>query len=164
MFQLNKPHSTLFPFLQPQANQWSVCENGRAVGVLMRRKEESIGTKKGKARDERSAAIRRLTEKGKEAFILKPKHLAIVRAALTFWDEEMGAAHDCYRHYLHSRDQDVVFSPEDIVAVRAYFNDVVHKFGLLNDDSGLLLSTTLVEKSDDLICEPDQKIVSVLIR
>ena len=76
----------------------------------------------------------------------------------------MGAVHDCYRHYLHSRDQDLVFTPKDIVAVRAYFNDVVHKFGLLNDDSGLVLSTTLVEESDELFCEPDQKIVSVLIR
>ena len=40
---------------------------------------------------------------------MQPKHLAIVRAALTFWDEEMSAvSHETYRHYLHSKDQNIV--------------------------------------------------------
>ena len=96
---------------------------------------------------------------------MQPKHLAIVRAALTFWDEEMSAvSHETYRHYLHSKDQNIVISPRDIAIARAYFNQVVLKFGLFDLQAGTLVAKSLVEDSRGLSCEPDQKIVGVLIR
>ena len=93
--------------------------------------------------------------------MLHSKHLVIVRAALTYWDEEMGAeSHEVYRHYLHSRDQDIVFAPDDLVSVRAYFNDVVYRRGLLDVQTGQLLPITFDDKTAVTI-EPKQKIVSV---
>lgn len=96
--------------------------------------------------------------------ILQPKHLAIVRAALTYWDEEMGtASYEMYRHYLHSRDTNECFTPEDIVDVRVYFNRVVHKYGLADRDSEVLVSTALAGEATAMAREPGQQIVSVLI-
>ncbi len=90
--------------------------------------------------------------------------LAIVRAALTFWDEEMAPASQAiYRHYLHSKDLGVVITAEDIAMARIYFNQIVPKFGLLDLQTGELASKQLVEDSRELICEPDQQIVSVLL-
>ena len=96
---------------------------------------------------------------------MHPKHLAIVRAALTFWDEEMASAsRGTYRHYLHSTDQDVVISAADIAMVRAYFNQVAPKFGLIEVQSGELVSKLLVDDIRELNREPSQQIVSVLVR
>lgn len=96
---------------------------------------------------------------------LQAKHLAIVRAALTFWDEEMSVvSHETYRHYLHSKDQKVAIVPEDVAIARSYFNQVVPKFGLLDIRTGTLVAKPLVEDSLDLNCERGQQIVSVLIR
>ena len=96
---------------------------------------------------------------------MQTKHLAIVRAALTFWDEEMSAiSHETCRHYLHSKDQKVVITPTDVAIARAYFNQVVLKFGLLDIQAGTLVAKSLVEDSRGLSCEPGQQIVSVLIR
>lgn len=94
--------------------------------------------------------------------MLNSKHLAIVRAALTYWDEEMGAeSNDVYRHYLHSRDQDIVFNPDDVASVRLYFNVAIHRCGLLDFQTGKLLPVTF-EDEPPVPKEPDQKIVSVL--
>ena len=95
---------------------------------------------------------------------MQPKHLAIVRAALTFWDEEMASASRAtYRHYLYSKDQDIVISPEDVAVARIFFNQVVPKFGLIDVQSGRLVSKTLVDDSRVLNSDPSQQIVSVLI-
>ena len=96
--------------------------------------------------------------------ILQPKHLAIVRAALTYWDEEMGtASYEMYRHYLHSRDTNESFTPEDTANVRAYFNRAVHKYSLADRDSGELVSTALAGEATAVTRETGQQIVSVLI-
>ena len=96
---------------------------------------------------------------------MQPKHLAIVRAALTFWDEQMSAvSHETCQHYLHSKDQNIVISPRDVAIARAYFNQVVLKFGLLDLQAGTLVTKSLIEDSHGLSCEPGQQIVSVLIR
>ena len=96
---------------------------------------------------------------------MQTKHLALVRAALTFWDEEMSAvSHETYRHYLHSKDQEVFIAPEDVAIARAYFNQVVLKYGLLDLHAGTLVAKSLAEDSHGLSCEPGQQIVSVLIR
>jgi len=55
--------------------------------------------------------------------MLQPKHLAIVRAALTYWDEEMsGADQTIYQHYLHSQDADVKFDAVDVIQTRRFFS------------------------------------------
>lgn len=55
--------------------------------------------------------------------MLQPKHLAIVRAALTYWDEEMaGASQAVYQHYLHSMDADVKIEAVDVTHTRQFFN------------------------------------------
>ena len=54
--------------------------------------------------------------------MLQPKHLAIVRAALTFWDEEMaGADKSLFQHYLHVQDAGVEFGADDVLASRQFF-------------------------------------------
>ena len=53
--------------------------------------------------------------------MLQPKHLAIVRAALTYWDEEMaGASQAVYQHYLHSMDADVKIEAVDVTHARQH--------------------------------------------
>ena len=55
--------------------------------------------------------------------MLQPKHLAIVRAALTYWDEEMGGSERAvYSHYLHSQDADATFDASDVIHTRQFFN------------------------------------------
>ena len=64
-------------------------------------------------------------------------HLAIVRAALTYWDEEMSSVEQTiYSHYLHSRDRGVVLTPESIAIARSFFNGVDAKTGSLNLTTG----------------------------
>ena len=151
IFRLSNRQPTWFQCLQQQASQWSDYARGPAAVVLMQRKEGFINTKRVLARDVKSAAICRLTKRRKERIELQPRHLAIVRAALTFWDEEMSAAsHETYRHYLHSRDQEEVIFPKDVAETRAYFNQVIPKFGLLDLQTGTLVSKSLVENRHDL--------------
>ena len=96
---------------------------------------------------------------------MQAKHLAIVRAALTFWDEEMsGSSHETHRHYLHSKDQEEVIFPNEVSEVRAYFNRIILKFGLLDLQTRTLVLKPLVENSHELNCKYGQQIVSVLIR
>ncbi len=96
---------------------------------------------------------------------MKSKQLAIVRAALTYWDEEMGSASPAiYRHYLHSTDQEIAIVPHDVAVTRAYFNQVIPRFGLLDLQTGMLVSKPLVEDSHELTCGPSQQVVSVLVR
>ena len=96
---------------------------------------------------------------------MQARHLAIVRAALTFWDEEMsGASHETYRHYLHFKDQEEVIFPNDVAEVRVYVNQVIPRFGLLDLQTRTLVSKPLVENSHELNCKQGQQIVSVLIR
>ena len=73
-------------------------------------------------------------------------------------------SHETYRHYLHSKDQEVFIAPEDVAIARAYFNQVVLKYGLLDLHAGTLVAKSLAEDSHGLSCEPGQQIVSVLIR
>ena len=95
---------------------------------------------------------------------MNSKHLAIVRAALTYWDEEMGAAsEDFYQHYLHSKDQGTVLAPADVAKTRRFFNQVELKFALLERESNELVTGVLVEHRRELACLPSQRIVSVLI-
>ena len=55
--------------------------------------------------------------------MLQPTHLAIVRAALTYWDEEMsGADQTVYQHYLHSQDANVKIDAVSVTQARQFFN------------------------------------------
>ena len=66
-------------------------------------------------------------------------HLAIVRAALTYWDEEMSSVdQSIYSHYLHSMDRGVVLTPKSIAIARSYFNGVEVKIGSLNAATGVI--------------------------
>ena len=78
--------------------------------------------------------------------MLQPPHLAIVRAALTYWDEEMGSeAQSVYRHYLHSKDRGITFAPIDIANVRRDFNKATIKYALLNTVTRKLNPDVLVD-------------------
>ena len=149
---------------QLPASQWRSYVRGRIIAVLMLRKEASINTGNKLVLDAKSNAIRHLTKQRREGNKLQPTHLAIVRAALTFWDEEMGGvSHEIYRHYLHSNDKDVVLTAESVARARMYFNQVVLKFGLLDLKTGAIVSTELTNTPDELHCKSGQQIVSVLI-
>ena len=64
--------------------------------------------------------------------IFDEKHLAIIRAALTFWDEEMaGASKSVYQHYLNSKDQDIEFDDYDVALTRRVLN-----FACIENPSG----------------------------
>jgi hypothetical protein len=96
---------------------------------------------------------------------LRAKHLAIVRAALTFWDEEMASAPEAiYGHYLHSKDQGTRIAPTDVATARAYFNEVDLKFALIKRESDEFLTGKLADQSSDLSCPPGQQIVCILVR
>lgn len=135
------------------------------AAALMLRKEGSISTKRVQGRDGRSVAIRRLTKRStNDGNVLRADQLAIVRAALTLWDEEMGSAPEAvYQHYLHSKDQGAAITAEDIATTRAYFNQVNLKFGLVDRQQGVLVSKQLCENSGELDCQPKQQVASVLI-
>ena len=78
--------------------------------------------------------------------MLQPKHLAIVRAALMYWDEEMaGADQTAYQHYLHSRDMGVKIDSADVIQARQFFSSVrlcdPATFGIgLPESSAILIS------------------------
>ena len=94
------------------------------------------------------------------------KHLAIVRAALTFWDEEMSPTEESvYRHYLHSADSGTRISAADVAAARKYFNEVELKFALVENESGRFASETPVETYSELSYQSDKEhLVCVLAR
>lgn len=94
---------------------------------------------------------------------MQSNQLAIVRAALTFWDEEMASSSkSIYQHYLHSNDREAVITAEDVAETRIYFNQVIPKFGLMDLQTGRLVSKKLVDDSRELTCGDKQQIVSVL--
>jgi hypothetical protein len=137
----------------------------------MLRKEESINTKSHVlGRDERSTAIRRTTNfetnylNQKRGTVITNKHLAIVRAALTFWDEEMASIEESvYKHYLHSVDLGTRITATDVVAVRKHFNEVELKFALVENESGRFVSENPVDTV--LSYQPDKEhLVCVLAR
>ena len=96
--------------------------------------------------------------------MLQPKHLAIVRAALTYWDEEMGPEPESvYRYYLHSQDIGTTFAPIDIANVRRDFNKSTIKYALLDSDTRELVDNRLVENVLSLTLRPHHQIVTVLL-
>ena len=96
--------------------------------------------------------------------MLQPKQLAIVRAALTYWDEEKGAVPESvYRYYLHSQDIGTTFAPIDIANVRRDFNKATIKYALLDSDTRELVDNCLVEDVLSLTPKPHQQIVAVLL-
>ena len=96
--------------------------------------------------------------------MLQPKHLAIVRAALTYWDEEMGPEPESvYRHYLHSQDIGTTFAAIDIANVRRDFNKATIKYALLDSATRELVDNRLVEDVASLNPQPQQQIVTVLL-
>ena len=81
--------------------------------------------------------------------MLQRKHLAIVRAALTYWDEEMaGADRRIYQHYLHSKDMEVEIEAVDVAQTRQFFNSAK----LCEPE---MLSVALPETSVILISTPE---------
>lgn len=69
--------------------------------------------------------------------MINETHLAVVRAALTFWDEEISmVTRSVYRHYLHSSDSERVLSTEDVAVTRQFFNNVELRFASVNDTTG----------------------------
>lgn len=111
--------------------------------------------------------IHRLTNHHSEVRVinLQTQHLAIVRAALTLWDEEMASEQEeVYRHYLHSKDLGTLITPIAVAEARAYFNDVDLKFTLFDIQTGGLVSSKLAESCSELSCLHGQQIVSVLVR
>ena len=69
--------------------------------------------------------------------------LAIVRAALTFWDEEMGAVdRSVYKHYLHSFDSTKTLTADDIAETRQYFNNVEIRIGSVDLNTGQIQLTS----------------------
>ena len=139
----------------------------------MLRKEESINTKRHVlVHDERSIAIRRLTNSEtnylnqKGGPVITNKHLAIVRAALTFWDEEMASTEESvYKHYLHSADSGTLISATDVVAARKHFNKVELTFALVENESGRFISEYPVDTYSELSYQSDQEhLVCVLAR
>lgn len=82
--------------------------------------------------------------------MLQPKHLAIIRAALTYWDEEMaGADKSVYQHYLHSQDVDVRIVAEDVTLLRQFFSSA--ELANVEEVSSIDLqnSILLISSSDD---------------
>ena len=91
--------------------------------------------------------------------MITEKHLAIVRAALTFWDEEMASANQsAYKHYLHSADAETEFSPEDVGFARQYFNNVELKAALIEWSTRAFISESPVDFKDELSHQNDRQI------
>ena len=86
--------------------------------------------------------------------MITSKHLAIIRAALTFWDEEMGAAGESvYSHYLHSNDNGTKFTADDVAQIRVFFNSVDLLYALVGNDTAAFVSSKAVGSLAEL---PDQ--------
>ena len=96
--------------------------------------------------------------------MIDDKHLAIVRAALTFWDEEMASAdQSIYRHYFHSKDLQRRISPSDVAELRRYFNDVDVKFAVIDKTSSNFISSRPIGTAPELTDQTDQQLVVVLV-
>ena len=95
---------------------------------------------------------------------MQAKHLAIVRATLTFWDEEMASVPETvYQHYLHSKDQGTLITPDDVVEARSFFNEAKLKYALIDLESNELVPGQLATLQSEFSCQSNQRIVSVLI-
>ncbi len=97
--------------------------------------------------------------------MISNKHLAIVRAALTFWDEEMGASdREAYKHYLHTKDKEMEFSAKEIAEARNLFNSVELKTALVDIEHGTLVSQSPMEAVAEASYQVDrEKLVIVLV-
>ncbi|MEZ6093461.1 MAG: hypothetical protein R3C03_04365 [Pirellulaceae bacterium] len=74
-----------------------------------------------------------------------------MRAALTFWDEEMGAVdQSVYKHYLHSTDLSTKLTAQDVAETRDYFNNVDLKVALLDKQSGKFDSESPIDPTHEL--------------
>ena len=92
------------------------------------------------------------------------KHVAIVRAALTFWDEEMAtASQSTYQHYLHSADVGTEFTPDEVALVRRYFNNIELKKALLNQLTGHFDSEAPVDSGSELACQIGKQVPVVVL-
>lgn len=97
--------------------------------------------------------------------MITEKHLAIVRAALTFWDEEMSMENESvYEHYLHSNDQGRKLTANDVADIRDYLNNVDLKVALLEKSSGTFDSDSPFELTNELSFQADRQTpVAVLV-
>lgn len=90
--------------------------------------------------------------------MITEKHLSIVRAALTFWDEEMGSVdRTIYEHYLHSNDQGTHFAAGDVATTRCYFNNVELRSALIDKVTGKFDSERPVDSADELSHQVDRQ-------
>ena len=95
---------------------------------------------------------------------MQPKHIAIVRAALTYWDEEMGSqSESVYRHYLHSLDNGTAFTPIDIANVRREFNKATLRYALFDTDARELVPDSLVDDASALVAKSHQRVITALL-
>jgi hypothetical protein len=97
--------------------------------------------------------------------VITEKHFAIVRAALTFWDEEMQMTDDSvYQHYLHSVDQGAELTAQDVAEIRYYFNNVELKVALIDNSTGKFDSESPVDPTTELSFHADlQTLIVVLV-
>jgi len=96
--------------------------------------------------------------------LLTAKHLAIVRAALTFWDEEMSSVDESiYQHYFHSSDKAKRFTPFDVAEARRYFNGVELNYALCEKQTGMFISDRPVAPETELSYQNDlERLVCIL--
>ena len=94
------------------------------------------------------------------------KHLAIVRAALTYWNEEMASVdQSVYKHYLHSKDEGHLFTAQHVAEAKSYFEEVEWKFALIDVVTTEFVSSKPVDTLDELSYSPvNQLQVVVLVR
>ena len=97
--------------------------------------------------------------------MINDKHLTIVRAALTFWDEEMSMVDaTVYQPYLHTKDHGALLSPAEVAEVRHYFNNIELKVVLLDKKSGTFDSESPISLTGELSYQADrQMLVAILV-
>ena len=98
--------------------------------------------------------------------MLSETHLAIIRAAVKFLDEEIAPhGNSTLRHYLHARDSGVDVVAGDIPVTRAVIEQAKLFHSLQDLQTGLLSSTRLIPASEaiEVVWQADRsRLVSVL--
>ena len=95
--------------------------------------------------------------------MLNQKHLAVIRAALKFLEEEMTGDSDVLVHYLHDADRELTIDSNDIVETRRLCNQSILLHASIDNFSGEFITPAPVSGDDELTYFIDKEtLVSVL--
>lgn len=99
--------------------------------------------------------------------MLTETHLAVIRAALKYWDDEMvPGTQQWVMYYLSPQDQHLTISDSDVTSARKLLSKIELSYALMDKHSGLLMSDSLVAANNghELSYQADRAVIVSVLR